>query len=407
LYLDAVQITINFTFEIYSRLTFKIFFQTHRAGLPERSEVDMRSIVSNRNGLFHALVFAAGFARAPSTAAIPARIATQPANVTVRVGDVARFTVVATGTQPLTYVWLKNGSPIPSSDGPEWAVSVATAAEDGSRYRCVVANGAGTDSSMTATLRVSTALVAPSIRVPPDSAPVAVGDTAFIKISAIGTPPISFTWYRNGIAIPGATDSLLKLFPVSWSDNGALLKCRVANGAGVVESVPFGLRVIQPNGKTIVLQGDLQDIQGQSAGSGGAELFDVVVRLYKEPKGGTPIYEEGFLTSQGQGVVVRDGHFSVSLGQTVSTGDLSQIIQDASTLYVSFGIAKPGLSPETLEPRTPFTSAPYALTTPPVRLKGDVAPTTALEAPVGSLYQIKPSGAQYIRTASGWTRITP
>gem|GEM_PF-2559376 len=348
-----------------------------------------------------------GFPSAQTTPLIRAHISVQPADIAVRVGDVARFSVVATGTEPLTYLWLKNGVPIPSSDGPEWAVSVATAAEDGSRYRCVVANGAGTDSSLTATLRISTALVAPRIMVAPDSAPVAVGDTAYFKIAARGTVPLNFIWYRNGIAIPGATDSLLKLFPVSWSDNGALLKCRVANGAGVAESVPFGLRVVQPNGKTIVLQGDLRDTQGQAAGAGGTEFFDVVVRLYKDAKGGSPIYEERFLTSQGQGVAVREGHFSVSLGQTVSTGDLSQIVQDAATLYVSFALAKPGLSPETLEPRTPFTSAPYALSSPPVRLKGDTAPISTFEAPVGSIYQIKSTGAQYMRTATGWSRIIP
>ncbi|MDQ3000849.1 MAG: hypothetical protein M3Y08_06270, partial [Fibrobacterota bacterium] len=282
-----------------------------------------------------------------------AQIAVQPVGVTLRVGDIARFSVEAAGSEPLTYVWLKNGMPIPSSDGPEWAVPVATAADDGARYRCVVANSLGMDSSITVTLHVSTALLAPHIVAQPDSAPVVVGDTAFIGISAKGTDPLSFTWYKDGIAVPGATASVLKLFPISWADNGASVKCRISNAAGVVESRPFGLKVVQPNGKTVVLQGDLRDAQGLILGTDKTETVDVIVRLYRDAKGGAPLYEERFLTGQGQGVAVRQGRFGVALGQTASTGDLSQIVQSAATLFVSFAIAKPGLTPETLEPRTP------------------------------------------------------
>jgi hypothetical protein len=352
-------------------------------------------------------ILLAPIAAAQSGPPEPARISVQPVDVTRRVGEIARFSIEATGTGPIAYVWLKNGNPIPSSDGPEWAVPVAAASDDGARFRCVVANGSGSDTSLAATLHVSTALIAPRILVQPDSAPVAVGDTGYFKVSARGTAPLAFTWLKGGTLIPGATDSILKLFPIAWTDNGSVLQCRISNAAGTAESNPFSLRVVQPNGKTIVLQGELSDALGVSLGKDREETVDVIVRLYREAKGGLPLYEEAFREEQGNGVAVRQGRFSVALGQSASTGDLSAVVQGAPALFVSFAVAEPGLTPETLEPRTPFTSAPYALSAPPARLKGDSAPAAGLEAPLGTIYEIKSSGARYVRSGSGWTRITP
>src|SRR6266404_3744146 len=44
-----------------------------------------------------------------SAAAVAPTITTQPANQTVTAGQTATFTVVATGTAPLSYQWQKNG----------------------------------------------------------------------------------------------------------------------------------------------------------------------------------------------------------------------------------------------------------------------------------------------------------
>ena len=46
----------------------------------------------------------------------PPSITTQPANQTVNVGQVATFSVLASGTAPLTYQWQKNGTPIRRRD---------------------------------------------------------------------------------------------------------------------------------------------------------------------------------------------------------------------------------------------------------------------------------------------------
>src|SRR5262249_59589866 len=49
------------------------------------------------------------------TVITPPSIVTPPASQTVNAGATATFSVVASGTQPLTYQWRKNGANIPSA----------------------------------------------------------------------------------------------------------------------------------------------------------------------------------------------------------------------------------------------------------------------------------------------------
>ena len=87
-------------------------------------------------------------------------ITTQPGNATVKVGETANFTIVASGTD-ITYQWQ-----IDRNDGNGWAnidgataTSYTTSAVDiscnGFKYQCVVSNSAGTVTSNTAVLTVT------------------------------------------------------------------------------------------------------------------------------------------------------------------------------------------------------------------------------------------------------------
>jgi hypothetical protein len=257
----------------------------------------------------------------------PAHITVQPLDATVTVGGIARFSVVSTGQAPLTYLWLRNGVPIAASDGPEWVVPVASLAEQGFLYRCVVANGSGIDSSRNAVLHISAIMQAPNILAQPDSSPVPVGDTAAFKVSVRGTAPLTFAWFKNDVAIPLSNDSTLKVKSVAWADNGAIYRCHISNLAGTADSRSVKLKVIQPNGKMVVLTGDLQDLQGLPVGSGNQVEMDMIVRLFRNAKGGSAVYEERFLASEGHGVKVNEGRFNLALGRSASTGDLSQVAQ--------------------------------------------------------------------------------
>ena len=82
-------------------------------------------------------------------------ITTQPANQSVTVGATATFTVVASGTAPLTYQWIQGSTNIPNSNSPSFTTPAATAADNGETFKVMVSNSAGSVTSTPATLTVT------------------------------------------------------------------------------------------------------------------------------------------------------------------------------------------------------------------------------------------------------------
>jgi hypothetical protein len=82
-----------------------------------------------------------------------AAIVTGPSNLTVSAGNPATFTVVAVGSLPLTYQWLRNGATISGANGPTYSFT-AQAADNNARFSCQVTNSLGSDTSSQATLTV-------------------------------------------------------------------------------------------------------------------------------------------------------------------------------------------------------------------------------------------------------------
>jgi hypothetical protein len=81
-------------------------------------------------------------------------ITMQPENQTVTVGSAAVFALSATGSAPLNYQWLKNGTAIPGATSPSYTTPTAGGSDNNSQFRAVVSNAAGTIISSTVTLTV-------------------------------------------------------------------------------------------------------------------------------------------------------------------------------------------------------------------------------------------------------------
>jgi trimeric autotransporter adhesin len=92
----------------------------------------------------------------PPTPESAPTITTQPANQTAPVGQAATFTVVATGTAPLTYQWQKNGTAISGATSANYTTPATTVADNGSTFAVVVSNAAGNATSSNAKLSLST-----------------------------------------------------------------------------------------------------------------------------------------------------------------------------------------------------------------------------------------------------------
>lgn len=83
-------------------------------------------------------------------------ITTQPVNQTVTVGQTATFSVVASGTAPLSYQWQKNGSDVAAATSSSYTTPATTTADNGANFNVVVSNSAGSTTSTAATLTVAT-----------------------------------------------------------------------------------------------------------------------------------------------------------------------------------------------------------------------------------------------------------
>src|SRR5271155_3281632 len=170
-------------------------------------------------------------------------ITTQPASVTVTAGQTATFTVVASGTAPLTYQWQLNGAAISGATGTSYTTPATTTANSGSKYVVVVTNSTGSATSNAGTLTVNPAPVAPSISTQPASVTVTAGQTATFTVVASGTAPLTYQWQQNGAAISGATASSYTTPATTTADNGSTFVVVVTNSAGNATSSAATLTV--------------------------------------------------------------------------------------------------------------------------------------------------------------------
>jgi glucose/arabinose dehydrogenase len=82
-------------------------------------------------------------------------ITDEPDNQTVELGQPATFSVTATGSPTLTYQWQRNQANISGANNSSYTLASTTLADSGAKFRCIVSNGAGSDTSTEATLTVN------------------------------------------------------------------------------------------------------------------------------------------------------------------------------------------------------------------------------------------------------------
>jgi hypothetical protein len=228
------------------------------------------------------------FTASASTAA--PTITAQPVNQTVAAGQTASFTVVATGTAPLSYQWQKSGANIAGATSASYTTPATTTSDNGATFGVVVSNTAGTVTSAVATLTVNAAAVAPNITAQPVSQTVTAGQTAGFSVSATGTAPLSYQWQKNGVNIAGANAVSYVTPATTTSDNGATFRVVVSNSAGTTTSAAATLAV---NGAavapTITAQPVNQTVTAGQTASFGAVATGTAPLSYQWQKSGVNI----------------------------------------------------------------------------------------------------------------------
>lgn len=178
----------------------------------------------------------------------------------------------AVGDIPMTYQWLRNGTNLPAV-WPFYQVTSSsllvyprTQAECGGEFRLVASNQWGLTTST-----VCTVTIVPSPPyVPPDEPAdtvAALGGYFNFWVSVYGSRPFAYQWYKDGSAVPGATNAYHEFWPVTEADAG-LYHCVVTNLQGAATSRVAQLTV-STNLPTIVSGPSPETIEAGAGDSAG------------------------------------------------------------------------------------------------------------------------------------------
>lgn len=168
----------------------------------------------------------------------------------------ASLAVHAAGNQPFGYQWYRNGTPL-EDDANVQGSRTATLSfgsvygADAGDYQVVVTNNMGSVTSKVAVLTV----LDPCLTSQPTSILTQAMSRAYMKVTASGTAPLAYQWYKDGVPltsnmkISGVRDSMLVVRDVLGFDAGAYTVV-VSNPVGVVTSAVAFLTVLDPFIKT-------------------------------------------------------------------------------------------------------------------------------------------------------------
>jgi alpha-tubulin suppressor-like RCC1 family protein len=177
-------------------------------------------------------------------------ITSQPNAQTVTAGSSVSFSVVASGTSPLTYQWRKDGFAISGATSATYSFGPATT-EGAGKYSVVITNAFGTVTSADATLVVTTT-TAPIIAVSPRSFSDAAGSNILFSVTATGLPPLSYQWFFNGQPLVGQTSERLLLADVQTAQAGSYT-VKVTNSLGSATSIAAVLQLAASSAPTAIV----------------------------------------------------------------------------------------------------------------------------------------------------------
>ncbi len=175
----------------------------------------------------------------------PIIITNEPQSQIVSAGSNATFIVTASGYPAPAYQWSFNGMALPGATSSTLTISNVDLPNLGS-YAVLITNGY---SSLASTMAILS--MAPSIVTPFTGATVVWGQNATLSVGAIGSGNLSYQWFQNGMAIPGASMATLTLPSIQFT-NGGLYSVVVTSSLGSVTNTP-ALLVVNPAGVSVAL----------------------------------------------------------------------------------------------------------------------------------------------------------
>lgn len=167
----------------------------------------------------------------------------QPVASTNVAGSTASFSATAVGSVPMVCEWWKDSVQLTvhtnwSSPATVSLVLNNVTGVDAGNYWLVITNVYGRATSAVARLCV----VDPVITSQPTNQSGVLGGAAQFSVSAIGTQPLQFQWWKDGVPLDEATNSTLHLVNLAATDAG-YYRVTVSNIYGSVTSTVAALTV--------------------------------------------------------------------------------------------------------------------------------------------------------------------
>ncbi len=169
-------------------------------------------------------------------------IGRQPTSIVAAPSTVAMFSISVSGIPVPTFQWRKNGTAISGATSATLTLSGVQAA-DAAGYDVVVTNALGSVMSSLAQLVVQTTPAAPAIMRQPASVSGLAGRAVALAVAATGVPAPTYQWFKDGVALEGATTATFQIASLASSFSGSYM-VTVRNDSGTAQSQAAVVRVL-------------------------------------------------------------------------------------------------------------------------------------------------------------------
>ena len=270
--------------------TVPVAYQWRKGGVPilgaVQSTFPLNSVSDTNAGIYDVVLTNAVGSLTSEAATVsvnrPVAILTPPGSAVLVAGNTLSLSVTVSGTEPISYEWRKDGAPVAGGTSAKLEVPGVQTADAGS-YVVVVSNMVGSVTSVAAEIIVR---IPVRITAGPASAIVTAGSLATFSVTAEGTAPLAYQWFKDGTPVASAVDASYTI-PLAQARDEGSYSVTVSNSTGPVSSALATLTVLQP--VTIVSQP--RDV---TALSGGSATFSVAATGtgplgYQWRKNGSPI----------------------------------------------------------------------------------------------------------------------
>jgi sugar lactone lactonase YvrE len=215
---------------------------------------------------------------------LPPTITAQTAWRTSTPGGTVSFSAAATGSTPISWQWMLNGTPIVGETNT--MLTLTNLSPQTSVVVAVASNAFGSAQTLPASLLVGDLLFVQQ----PYSIQPALGYPVSLTTVAFGSDPVSYQWFKDGAPLPGATNDSFTIASFErW--NAGSYTVAIANLSGTITSAPPA--VLRPTAPLKV--STAFKVQQPSALAFGSEglLYSDGLRVFRSASDGSGFVVQG------------------------------------------------------------------------------------------------------------------